>query len=114
MPVTLEVLKRGKERYEITCSACHGYSGYGDGMVAQRGFKRPPSFHTDQLRQAPASHYFDAMTNGFGVMPSYSKQITAEDRWKIVAYIRALQLSQNANINDVPPAEVPKMEAGGE
>jgi mono/diheme cytochrome c family protein len=92
--VTREVVVRGKERYEIFCSACHGLTGNGDGMIVRRGFRRAASFNDDPLRQAPVGHYFDAITNGWGAMPSYAPQIPAQDRWAIVAYIRALQLSQ--------------------
>jgi mono/diheme cytochrome c family protein len=94
LPITLDVIKRGKERYDIFCSACHGLTGNGDGMIVRRGFRRAASFHSDNLRQAPVGHYFDAITNGWGAMPSYAAQIPAQDRWAIVAYIRALQLSQ--------------------
>ena len=93
LPITHEVVKRGKERYDIFCSVCHGMTGNGDGMIVRRGFRRAASFHTDSLRQAPVGHYFDAVTNGWGAMPSYAAQIPARDRWAIVAYIRALQLS---------------------
>ena len=98
--ITKEVLDRGEERFEIFCSPCHGRTGYGDGMIVQRGFKAPPSFHTDRLRQAPAGHFFDVMTNGFGVMYDYRSRVSAEDRWAIAAYIRALQLSQHASAAD--------------
>ena len=94
LPVTHDLVKRGKERYDIFCSACHGMTGNGDGMIVRRGFRRAASFHSDSLRQAPVGHYFDAITNGWGAMPSYAAQIPAQDRWAIVAYIRALQLSQ--------------------
>jgi Cytochrome c. len=94
-PVTEAIVKRGQERYEIFCTMCHGPTGYGDGMIVRRGFRRPPSYHTDQLRQAPVGHYYDVITNGWGSMPSYSAMIPVADRWAIVAYIRALQLSQN-------------------
>jgi mono/diheme cytochrome c family protein len=94
-----KVLQRGKERYEIFCSACHGYTGYGDGMIVRRNFRRAASFHDDRLRQAPVGHYFDAITNGWGVMPSYAPQIEPRDRWAIVAYIRALQVSQEGRQN---------------
>jgi mono/diheme cytochrome c family protein len=95
-PITKQVLDRGQERFNIFCSVCHGLTGYGDGMVARRGFNKPApaSFHQDRLRQAPVGHFFDVMTNGWGAMPSYTSQTTAEDRWAIIAYIRALQLSQ--------------------
>ena len=92
--VTKETVERGKERYEIFCSACHGLTGNGDGMIVRRGFRRAASFNDDRLRQAPVGHFFDAITNGWGAMPSYAPQIPVEDRWAIVAYIRALQLSQ--------------------
>lgn len=94
LAITHDVVKRGKERYEVFCSACHGMTGNGDGMIVRRGFRRAASFNTDSLRQAPVGHYFDAITNGWGAMPSYAAQIPAQDRWAIVAYIRALQLSQ--------------------
>jgi mono/diheme cytochrome c family protein len=92
--VTEIVVERGKERYEIFCSACHGLTGNGDGMIVRRGFRRAASFNDDRLRQAPVGHFFDAITNGWGAMPSYAPQIPPEDRWAIVAYIRALQLAQ--------------------
>jgi mono/diheme cytochrome c family protein len=96
-PITDAVMARGQERYQIFCSVCHGDTGNGDGMVARRGFNKPPpaSYHQDRLRQAPVGHFFDVMTNGWGAMPSYASQIPVEDRWAIIAYIRALQLSEN-------------------
>ena len=95
-PITQEVLGRGQERYDIFCSSCHGLTGYGDGMIARRGFNKPApaSLHQDKLRQAPVGHFFDVITNGWGAMPSHASQIPVEDRWKIIAYVRALQLSQ--------------------
>lgn len=113
-PITAEVLDRGQERYNIYCSTCHGYTGFGDGMVVQRGFRRPPSYHIDQLRQAPVGHFFDVMTNGFGAMSDYSSQIEPRDRWAIIAYIRALQLSQSAAVADVGADERAKLGAGGD
>ena len=110
LQVTHDVIRRGKERYEVFCSACHGMTGYGDGMIVRRGFRRAASFHSDALRQAPVGHYFDAITNGWGAMPSYATQIPVQDRWAIVAYIRALQLSQqNAAAQSAPsqPAATP-------
>ena len=92
--VTKEIVERGRERYNIFCSACHGMTGNGDGMIVRRGFRRAASFNDDRLRQAPVGHFFDAMTNGWGAMPSYAPQIPVQDRWAIAAYIRALQLSQ--------------------
>ncbi len=110
--ITLDVLHRGKERYEIYCTPCHDYVGTGHGMAALRGFRKPPpSFHSEELRAAPPGHFFDVMTNGFGAMPSYAYQIEARDRWDIVAYIRALQLSQWETVNDVPADERQKLEA---
>ncbi len=99
---TKEVLERGRERYNIFCSPCHDRIGSGNGMIVQRGFRKPPSFHLDRLREMPVGHYFDVMTNGFGTMYSYSDRITPKDRWAIAAYIRVLQLSQNAALSDVP------------
>jgi len=92
--VTKDVVMRGKERYEIFCSTCHGLTGTGDGMIVRRGFRRAAAFNDDRLRQAPVGHYFVAITNGWGAMPSYAPQISPEDRWAIIAYVRALQLSQ--------------------
>ena len=96
MSIAKTDLDRGQERYNIYCSACHGMTGYGDGIVARRGFNKPSpaNYHQDRLRQAPVGHFFDVMTNGWGAMPSYASQISVEDRWKIIAYLRALQLSQ--------------------
>jgi mono/diheme cytochrome c family protein len=104
-PMTAEVLRRGHERYGIYCTPCHDALGTGNGMVVQRGFKQPPSYHIDRLRQAPPGYFFDVMTKGFGTMPGYAAQVKPEDRWAIAGYIRALQLSQNATINDVPETE---------
>jgi mono/diheme cytochrome c family protein len=96
IPITKQDIDRGQQRYEIFCSVCHGATGNGDGMIARRGFNKPlpASYHQDRLRQAPVGHFFDAMTNGWGAMPAYASQIPVEDRWRIIAYIRALQLSQ--------------------
>jgi mono/diheme cytochrome c family protein len=105
LPVDVVVLHRGQERYRIYCSPCHGQVGRGDGTVVRRGFRnKPASFHIDRLRQKPAGYFFDVISNGFGAMQDYSAQIAVEDRWAIVAYVRALQLSQNATLQDVPPA----------
>jgi len=101
-PVTAEVLQRGQERYNIYCSPCHSEVGDGNGMIVQRGYLRPPSYHIDRLRKAPIGHFFDVITNGYGKMPDYATQVAPEDRWKIAAYIRALQLSQDATKADVP------------
>jgi mono/diheme cytochrome c family protein len=104
-PVDAAMMARGRERYDIHCSPCHGRTGQGDGMVVRRGYRRPPTYHQDRLRNAPVGHFFDVMTNGFGAMPDYAAQISVDDRWAIAAYIRALQLSEHATIADVPPAE---------
>lgn len=93
LPITEDIVKRGRERYDIFCGACHGLTGNGDGMIVRRGFRRAASFHEDRLRQAPVGHFFDAITNGWGAMPPYAQQIAVQDRWAIVAYVRALQLS---------------------
>ena len=100
--VTRQVLARGQERFNIFCSPCHDRVGNGQGMIVRRGYRAPPSYHIDRLRQAPIGHFFQVMTSGFGVMPDYAQQITPEDRWAIAAYIRALQLSQHATLADVP------------
>jgi len=117
LPVTQEVIERGRGRYNIFCSACHGMTGNGDGMIVRRGFRRAASFNDDRLRQAPVGHFFDAMTNGWGAMPSYAAQIPVQDRWAIIAYIRALQLSQQnaATAGASPsPAPSPSPRAGGQ
>jgi mono/diheme cytochrome c family protein len=118
-PVTREVLERGRERFDIYCAPCHSRVGDGNGFIPSRGFTRmPPSYHIPRLQKAPLGYFFDVMTNGFGVMPDYASQISPEDRWKIVAYIRALQLSQNATTEDVPqgqevPSQPPKFREPG-
>ncbi|RMF65917.1 MAG: cytochrome c [Calditrichaeota bacterium] len=104
-PITEQVLRRGRERYNIYCSPCHDYLGYGHGMIVQRGFRPPPSFHIDRLRNVPVGHIFDVITNGLGAMYSYADRISPRDRWAIVAYVRTLQFSQNATIEDVPAEE---------
>ena len=110
-PVTAEMLKRGKERYNIYCSQCHGQLGYGQGMVVRRGFPRPPSYHIERLRDAPAGHFFDVISNGFGRMPSHAYLVPTADRWAIVAYIRALQLSQHAEKTQLEPADIKALDA---
>jgi len=104
-PVTRQVLERGRERFNIYCEPCHGMTGDGDGMIVQRGFRHPPSLHSDHLRSAPAGHFFDVISNGFGVMYPYGYRIVPRDRWAIVAYIRALQLSRQVSINGLSAAE---------
>jgi mono/diheme cytochrome c family protein len=118
-PVTKEVLDRGRERYNIFCAPCHSRIGDGNGFVPSRGFSRkPPSYHIPRLEKAPLGYFFDVITNGFGIMPDYGSQIPPRDRWDIVAYVRALQLSQNATLADVPagqkiPSEPPKFRDPG-
>jgi len=103
-PLTRDVLLRGEQRYDIFCSPCHGRVGDGLGMIVTRGYKQPPSFHSEQLRNAQVGWFFSVMTQGFGVMPSYAAQVPVADRWAIAAYIRALQYSQNARLSDLSPA----------
>jgi hypothetical protein len=102
LPVNQELLERGEERYKIFCTPCHGLQGDGNGMISIRGMKHPPSFHQDRLRQAPNGYFYDNITNGFGAMYGYSAQIPARDRWAIIAYVRALQLSRNMKAADLP------------
>jgi len=104
-PATREVLERGQQRFNIYCAPCHSRMGDGNGMIVQRGFKQPPSYHIERLEKAPLGYFFDVMTNGFGAMPSYAAQIPERDRWSIVAYIRALQLSQHATQAEVPAGQ---------
>ena len=103
LPLNQELLERGQNRYKIFCTPCHGLQGDGNGMVAMRGMKHPPTYHQDRLRQVPNGYIYDVITNGFGAMMSYSAQIPPRDRWAIVAYLRALQLSRNAKVSELPP-----------
>ena len=102
MAVTAQTMARGQERFNVFCAPCHGRTGTGNGMVVQRGFRAPPSYSEERLRNAPVGYFFDVMTNGFGAMQDYAAQIPVQDRWAITAYIRALQFSQNARLEDVP------------
>jgi len=113
LPVTEELLVRGRQRYGIFCSPCHGLQGDGQGMAAVRGMKHPPSYHDDRLQKSPNGYFFDVITNGFGGMLGYSAQVPPRDRWAIVAYVRALQLSRNAKVSDLPAELRQKLEAGG-
>lgn len=108
-PVTKEVLERGRERYDIFCSPCHGRTGEGDGMIVQRGYRRPTSYHVATLRDAPVGHFFDVMTNGWGAMPDYASQVPVEDRWAIAAYIRALQQTR-VNVGELTIEQQKKLE----
>jgi len=103
-PVTQALLARGRDRYNIYCAPCHGLSGDADGIIVQHGFPAPPSYHSDALLKAPASTFYDAITNGYGVMYSYAARVSPRDRWAIIAYIRALQLSRRAKVAEVPQA----------
>jgi mono/diheme cytochrome c family protein len=103
LPMNRQTLERGQQRFDIYCSPCHSIAGDGDGMVPRRGFPNPPSYHIPRLRNAPDAHFYDVITQGYGMMYSYADRVAPSDRWAIVAYIRALQLSQDARIGDVPP-----------
>jgi mono/diheme cytochrome c family protein len=109
-PVDAKVMSRGQERYDIFCAPCHGRAGNGDGMVVRRGYRRPPPYDDARLMTEPAGHFFDVISNGFGAMPDYAAQISAADRWAIVAYVRALQLSAHATLADVAPADRGRLE----
>ena len=113
VPVNEALLARGEERYKIFCSPCHGLQGDGNGMVAMRGMKHPPSYHLDRLRQSPNGYFYDVITNGFGQMYSYSAQIPPRDHWAIVSYVRALQLSRNAHVAELPAGVREKLNSGG-
>ena len=112
MPLTDAVVARGRERFNIYCSPCHGVAGDGDGMIVKRGYKQPTSYHDPRLRNERAGYFFDVMTRGFGQMPDYAAQVSPKDRWAIVAYIRALQLSQHAAVGDLTPDERERLERG--
>lgn len=103
-PVTAQLLERGRDRFDIFCAPCHGLDGYADGIIVKRGFPRPPSYHISRLLAAPAKHFYDVITNGYGVMYSYAARVEPADRWAIAAYIRALQLSGHATLEQVPEA----------
>ena len=109
--VTAELLARGQTQFQVFCSPCHGRTGRGDGMIVQRGFKKPSSYHVDRLRQAPIGYFYDVMTNGFGAMSDYSAQVPPQDRWAIAAYVRTLQYSQYAPAADVPADKHPELDA---
>ncbi|MDQ2901840.1 MAG: cytochrome c [Acidobacteriota bacterium] len=108
------VIERGQQRFNIYCSPCHGEIGNGLGMIVRRGFKQPPSYHIDRLRKAPVGHFYDVISNGFGAMLNYAAQVEPRDRWAIVAYIRALQYSQNANVSELSPDERAQLPAPGQ
>jgi mono/diheme cytochrome c family protein len=110
MPVTLDLVKHGQEVFDINCSACHGRDGYGEGMVVQRGFPQPPSFHSDRLRNAPVGHFFEVISHGYGVMYPFGSRISPADRWAIISYIRALQFSQDATADRVDSTDKSQLE----
>ena len=114
LPVNEKLLERGEDRYRIFCTPCHGLQGDGNGMAAVRGMKHPPSFHIDRLRQAPNGYFYDVITNGFGAMYSYAERIPPRDRWAIIAYVRALQLSRNAKVSDLPEDLRQRVTSAGE
>jgi mono/diheme cytochrome c family protein len=109
-PITKETLLRGQERYDIFCSPCHDRVGTGQGMIVRRGYRAPPSYHIERLRTAPPGYFFDVISHGFGAMQDYAEQVPPAERWAIVAYIRALQLSQNSSLADVPERERQSLE----
>jgi len=109
-PITEQDLNRGQERFGIYCSLCHGATGYGDGMIVRRGFRQPPSFHDERLRGEPLGHFFDVITNGWGAMASYSDMIPPDDRWRIIAYLRALQLSRQSGAGSGTPSAQPQQQ----
>ncbi|HVX04263.1 MAG TPA: c-type cytochrome [Rhodanobacteraceae bacterium] len=111
LPITPQLLARGRQRFDIYCAPCHSRAGDGDGMIAERGFPHPPSYHTAALRNAPDSHFYKVITDGYGVMYPYADRISPHDRWAIVAYIRALQLSQHASKSDLSEADLAKLRA---
>lgn len=111
--LTRELLERGRDRYTIFCTPCHGIQGDGMGMITLRGMKHPPSYHQDRLRNVPNGYLYDVVTNGFGAMNSYSAQLVPRDRWAVIAYVRALQLSRNARVADLPANLKEKLMAGG-
>jgi len=113
LPVTAELMSRGQDRYKIFCSPCHGLQGDGNGLVTLRGMKHPPSYHQDRLRNEPNGYFYDVIANGFGAMNGYSAQLNPRDRWAIVAYVRALQVSRNAHVADLPANLKEKLMAGG-
>ncbi len=114
LPVDEKLLQRGEDRYKIFCTPCHGLQGDGNGMIALRGMKHPPSYHIDRLRQAPNGYFYDVISNGFGAMYSYSERIAPKDRWAIIAYVRALQLSRNAKASELTESLRQKIASAGE
>jgi mono/diheme cytochrome c family protein len=110
VPVTLDLVRQGQETFNVNCSMCHGRDGYGEGIVVQRGFPQPPSFHSERLRNAPVGHFFQVITNGYGVMYPFGSRIAPENRWAIISYIRALQLSQDATPDRIEATDKTQLE----
>ncbi len=110
IPIAKADIERGQERFNIYCSPCHGRLGDGNGMIVMRGFRQPPSYYSDRLVKSPVGHFFDVITNGYGAMPSYASRVTPDDRWRVIAYIRALQLSESAKLSDVPADQRDKLQ----
>jgi mono/diheme cytochrome c family protein len=110
-PVTRQMIEHGRESFDIYCAVCHGRTGDGDAMIVQRGFPAPPSLQEERLREAPVGHFFDVITNGYGIMYPYASRVTPEERWAIIAYIRALQLSQHATLEDADPVHREQLQA---
>ncbi len=111
--VTKDDIRLGQYRFNIYCSPCHSRLGDGNGMIVQRGYRKAGNYHTPKLMKAPVGHFFDVVTNGFGAMPSYASRVSVDDRWRIIAYIRALQLSEAATLNDVPSDVQAELKSGG-
>ncbi len=109
-PITRDDLARGQQRYRIFCTPCHGELGDGNGMIVKRGFKQPPTYHSARLKKIEIGHFFDVVTNGYGAMPSYASRVPVDDRWRIAAYIRALQLSQSSTVGDLPLDQRPQLD----
>lgn len=112
--ISRDILERGRQRYDIFCSPCHDKVGNGKGIIVERGMKQPPSFHIVRLREAEPGHFYDVITNGFGVMYGYASRVPVHDRWAITAYIRALQLSQNAGLGDLKESDLKQIEGAAE
>ena len=110
VPLSAELLRRGQDRYQVYCAVCHGKTGEGNGEIVRRGYPAPPTYHSDRLRNAPIGHFYDVITSGYGVMYSYASRVESKDRWAIAAYIRALQLSQGATLEDLLPGERQRLE----
>ncbi len=112
LPITQDTLVHGQQQFEVFCAPCHGHNGRGRGVIVQRGFPAPPSFHVPRLRRAADKHFYEVISNGYGAMYPYASRVPEDDRWAIIAYIRSLQLSRNARLGDVPPDRRPLPDTG--